>query len=244
MLNDERKNELLQIISEAEYITVEELSTRLYISPSTIRRNLTELERMGYVKRSYGGVELCDDSHHAPLRLRAKKNHLVKNQIARLAAQRIQDNSVIFLDGSSSCLHMVPYLSKRKGITIYTNGLELCSLLAETDIPTYCLGGTLLPRSLAFAGEQSIIIAKSLYFDALFFSCGGLAGDLVMDYSQAEANLRSVLLEQSNKQYLLCDSSKIGKYYPYIICHQNDLTEVLTDSQPFDQQSSLEEDTV
>lgn len=230
MLKDDRKSELLQIISESEYITVEDLSTRLYISPSTIRRNLTELERMGYVKRSYGGVELCDDSHHAPLRLRAKKNHLAKSQIARLAAQRIRDHSVIFLDGSSSCLHMIPYLSKKKGITIYTNGLELCSLLAETDVPTFCLGGQLLPRSLAFAGEQSIVNAKTLYFDALFFSCGGLTGDTVTDYSQSEASLRRVLLEQSNEQYLLCDSSKIGKRYPYIICRKNDLTEILTDN--------------
>ncbi len=230
MLKDARKAELLQLISQAEYITVEELSSTLYISPSTIRRNLTELEKMGYVKRSHGGVELCDDSHHAPLRLRAKKNHLAKSQIARLAAQRIRDNTVIFLDGSSSCLHMVPYLNKAKNITVYTNGMELCSLLSETDIPTYCLGGQLLPRSLAFAGEQTIMLAKSLYFDALFFSCGGLTDGIVTDYSQSEAFLRRVLLEQSQQQYLLCDSSKIGKRYPYLICHQNTLTDIITDS--------------
>ena len=229
MLKDERKNELLQLISQTEYITIDELSSQLYISPSTIRRNLTELEKLGYVKRSHGGVELCDDSRHAPLQLRAKKNHLAKNQIARQAAQRIKDNSVIFIDGSSSCLHMLPYLSKKKNITVYTNGMELCSLLSETDIPTHCLGGQLLPRSLAFAGEQAIIQAKSLYFDALFFSCGGLTSDTVTDYSQSECFLRRVLLEQSNEQYLLCDSSKMGKRYPYIICQQNTLTDVITD---------------
>lgn len=231
MLKEDRKTELLQIIEELEYITVEDLSKKLYISQSTVRRNLTELEKMGYVKRTHGGVELCDDSYHAPVRLRMKKHHIEKNNIAKQAAERIQDDSVIFLDGSSSCLHMVPYLQKKKNITVYTNGVELCSLLADTEIPVYCLGGFLLPRSRAFSGELSVSMAKTMYFNAMFFSCGGLKDNVVSDYSQSEACLRRVLIEQSKKKYLLCDSSKMGVVYPYIICKSEDLTEVLTNEE-------------
>lgn len=231
MLKEYRKSELLQIIEESEYISVEELSAKLYISQSTVRRNLTELEKLGYVKRTHGGVEICDDSYHAPVRLRMKKNHIEKLNIAKQAAQLIKDDSIIFMDGSSTCLHMIPYLQKKENITVYTNGVELCSLLAESHIPVYCLGGFLLPRSRAFSGEISISMAKTMFFDTLFFSCGGLDGDVVTDYSQSEANLRRALLEQSKEKYLLCDSSKLGMKYPYIICHQSDLTETITNTQ-------------
>ena len=230
MLKEDRKSELLKIIEEAEFISVDELAERLYISPSTIRRNLSELEQAGYVKRTHGGVEIYDESYHAPLRLRMKKQHPEKNSIARQAAARIRDDSIVFMDGSSTCLHMVPYLQKKKNITVYTNGVELCSRLAETDIPVYCLGGALLPRSRAFSGELSVSMARTMFFDALFFSCGGLDGDAVTDYSQSEACLRRVLLEQSQEKYLLCDSSKLGVRYPYVICTREDLTEIIIDS--------------
>lgn len=231
MLKEDRKNELLQIIEQAGYISVADLSAKLFISQSTIRRNLSELEKAGYVRRTHGGVEVYDESYHAPLRQRIKKNHPEKHSIARQAADRIRDDSVVFMDGSSTCLYMVPYLQKKKNITIYTNGLELCSLLSETDLPVYCLGGNLLPRSLAFSGDLSVSMAKTMFFDALFFSCGGLDGDFVTDYSQPEACLRRVLLEQSRETYLLCDSSKLGVQNPYIICRRDALTEIITDTQ-------------
>lgn len=230
MLREERKKELLSRISEAKYITVEALSRQMYISPSTIRRNLAELEKAGYVKRSHGGVELWDASEHAPLRLRVHKNHAAKRMIAKQAAEKIEDNSIIFLDGSSTCLYMIPYLRRHKDITVYTNGVEACSMLAEANISAHCLGGQLLPRSLAFAGETAVSIARNLYFDVLFLSCGGLDNGVVTDYSQSEACLRRVLLEQSKKKYLLCDSSKIGMVYNYIICREEELTDIITDT--------------
>ena len=230
MLKDERKAELLQMIEESGYISVEELSSKLYISQSTIRRNLTQLEKLGYVKRTHGGVEMCDESYHAPVRLRMKKNHMAKSNVAKLAAERIRDDSIIFLDCSSTCLHMVPYLQKKKNITVYTNGVEMCSLLAETEIPVYCLGGCLIPKSRAFSGEMSIAMAKTMFFDAMFFSCAGWDQGIATDYMQSETCLRRVLLEQSREKYLLCDSSKFGKSYPYIVCKEEDLTEVITNA--------------
>ena len=231
MLKDDRKAELLQMIEQSGYISVEELSSKLYISQSTIRRNLTELEKLGYVKRTHGGVEMCDESYHAPVRLRMKKNHMAKSSVAKLAAERIRDDSIIFLDCSSTCLHMVPYLQKKKNITVYTNGVEMCSLLAETEIPVYCLGGYLIPKSRAFSGEISIAMAKTMFFDAMFFSCAGLKEGIATDYMQSETCLRRVLLEQSREKYLLCDNSKFGKSYPYIVCNTEDLTEVITNAE-------------
>ena len=38
MIKDERKNELLKLIEETGYVTVNRLAEQLYTSPSTIRR--------------------------------------------------------------------------------------------------------------------------------------------------------------------------------------------------------------
>ena len=228
-MKSERKEEILSLIQETGYISVEQLSKKLYISPSSIRRNLAELEKQGYIKRSYGGAALYDDVTNAPLRLRLRKNHLQKDQIARQAAAHLHDDMVIFIDGSSTCLHMVPYLQKFRNITVYTNGIELCTLLGQARIPVYALGGQLIPNSLAFGGEYAIAMAYSLYFDAIFLSCGGADGDLITDYSLPESQLRRVLTEQAQQLYILCDSSKLGTRYPYIICEKSQVTEFICD---------------
>lgn len=229
MIQEERKKELLKLIEEAGYCTVEYLASRIYTSQSTVRRNLAELEKQGLVKRSYGGAELCKNTDNVPLKLRYKKNHHLKDNIARQAVERIQDNTVIFLDASSTCLHMIPHIGQSKNITVYTNSLEACALLGAAGIPARCLGGELLPKSMAFVGEYAIQMAQSLYFDALFFSCSGYANQVITDYSEAEAHLRRVLLKQSKDKYFLCDGTKIGKQFTHIICKEADITEMITE---------------
>lgn len=229
MIREERKRELMKLLDESGYCTVEYLASRLYTSQSTIRRNLAELEQLGFVKRSYGGAELCETIDHVPVKLRYKKNHVLKDKIAKEAVKRIPENGVVFIDASSTCLHMIPHLPVGKNITVYTNSLETCSLLASTGIPTYCLGGQLLPKSLAFTGAPAVQMAQTLYFDALFFSCSGYADEVISDYSEAEAYLRRTLLQQSAKKYFLCDSTKLGKRFTYVICKRADVTEIITD---------------
>ena len=136
---------------------------------------------------------------------------------------------MIFIDASSTCLHMIPYLSQCGEITVYTNSLEGCSLLAATGIPTYCLGGQLIAKSLAFTGANAIRMAESMYFDALFFSCSGYDDEAITDYSQPEADLRRVLLRQSKKKYFLCDKSKSATRYTYIVCKPTEVTKIITD---------------
>ena len=75
----------------------------------------------------------------------------------------------------------------------------------------------------------AVSMAQSLCFDMLFFSCSGYDGEIITDYSEEEAYLRRVLLRQSVKKYFLCDSTKIGKRFTYIICGSKDVTEIITD---------------
>ena len=229
MIKDERKNQLLKLIGRTGYIKVNDLAARIYTSPSTVRRNLSELEKMGLIRRVSGGAELRSDSLEVPMQLRYKKNHEQKTLIAERAAKYLKDDSVVFIDGSSTCLHMVPFISQHKNITVYTNGVEICSQLCQTDITVYCVGGELLPRSLAFAGEYAIGMVQSVFFDAMFFSCSSFSDGIVTDYSEKEAHLRRALIRQSKKKYFLCDQSKIGKRHSYIVCNETDITEIITE---------------
>ncbi len=229
MISDERKNKILTIISQTGYIEVEKLAQKLFTSPSTVRRNLTELEKKGLVKRSYGKVSLANDTLDVPIKLRIQKRHDEKRVIATKAAAFLKDDFVVFMDGSSTCLHMAPLLGQYKNLTVYTNGMELCTLLADSGIPVYNTGGRFIPRSLAFAGEDAIRLVQSVQFDAAFFSCAGLSNGVLSDYEPSEAQLRRELLRQAKNVYCLLDTSKIGKSFHYVVAREPELTKLITE---------------
>lgn len=56
MFNSQRHEEILKILEEKGNIAVEELSKSLKVSPSTIRRNLEEMEGKGLLRRTHGGA--------------------------------------------------------------------------------------------------------------------------------------------------------------------------------------------
>ncbi len=228
-MKDERIDELLKIIEENGYATVKYIAAATFTSQSTVRRQLNELERMGLVKRSYGGAELKRDDINTPIELRLQKNHKAKDAVARKAAALVSDNSTIFIDASSTSLHMAPYLAGKNGLTVYTYSAELCSALASSNITVYCLGGRYDRVSKVFSGEYAISMAQSVYYDAFFFSSSGYCDGIVYDYSESETHMRRVLLRQSAKKYFLCDSGKIGKRSTYILCDKNALTDIITD---------------
>jgi transaldolase len=56
MFNEQRQEEILKVLEERERVSVEELSNSLKVSPSTIRRDLEEMEGKGLLRRTHGGA--------------------------------------------------------------------------------------------------------------------------------------------------------------------------------------------
>ena len=52
----ERQKQILDILNDRSFITVQELSGLTFTSASSIRRDLTYLQNNGLVKRLHGGV--------------------------------------------------------------------------------------------------------------------------------------------------------------------------------------------
>lgn len=222
--------ELLKLIEENEFATVKFLAGAMYTSESTIRRRLNELEKAGYIRRSYGGAELAKNGVNPSVELRLRKNHKEKDIIGRRAAELVENDTVIFIDASSTCLHMAPYLADKKGLTVYTYGAELCDILSNLGITVYCVGGKYDRISKVFTGEYAVNMAQSVYYDAFFFSSSGYSNGSVTDYNAPETHLRRAVLKNSAKRYFLCDSEKFGKHSSYSLCDKNELTRIICEN--------------
>ena len=162
-----QQDEILSFIQNKQFATVEDISTSLFISPSTVRRNLTKLQSMGLIIRTRGGAKVNDSSNFMPsFSFRAHKNSLEKKKIALLATRLVKNGDVVFLDGSTSSFFMAEYLANFKDIKVITNGVDTLSLLAKKGVDAYSTGGYLLKdNNSVLGGEYAISMINKFHED-------------------------------------------------------------------------------
>lgn len=233
MGNQQRQEEILEYLRVRRFASVAELSKMLYTSQATVRRDIEKLSAMGALKCVYGGVVLAEyENAPMPIFLRDKENSAIKERIAEKAAKLIPDNSTVILDASSTVRRMCKHILTRKGLTVVTNNLRVCQELKNSDVKVVCTGGTLVQGRECFVGHFAENFVKLIKADMLFFSSQGLShnGDIT-DSSEEEIALRRAMFEVSKNKYFLCDPSKLGKEFPFVLCNTEEITECVFDEQ-------------
>ena len=80
----ERQQQILKLLEEQAFCTVQQLAEMTYISPSSIRRDLAILQSRGLIHRTHGGAALSAPGDKVPaLRDRLTKNVAEKRSIAK-----------------------------------------------------------------------------------------------------------------------------------------------------------------
>ena len=234
MFEAERLQKIQKLLDGKQAISVQDLAQNLFVSCTTIRRDLNELQRQGLVKRIHGGaVLIAGDAQELPLYMRKKQNSAAKELIALRAVTHIRDGQVLFLDASSTVQHLVPHLAGFRDLTIITNGLKTAQELSALPHKVYCTGGLQLHNSSAYVGHIAERTIREFNADLFFFSSRGLAWDgRITDASGEETQLRRVMLEQSKKHIFLCDSSKFGADFCHNLCRV-DQTDAFISDVPF-----------
>lgn len=233
MLETDRHNRILDLLRSDENCSVKTLAQQLYVSEATIRRDLHALDQQGLVKRVYGGAVLIEGhSNDLPRNVRELQQQKAKQVVSRKAAQLVRDGMSIYLDASTTTQAMCEHLQPFKGITVITNGLRTAEILGTQNIRTFCTGGMLLYNSLAYVGSYAEGMLREFHPDICFFSTSGINDEGVMtDRCAEEAAIIKVMMEQSARQYYLCDSSKFGNTYCYRVTSASRVTDIISNAQ-------------
>ena len=230
----DRKDLILEILrNHSRFVTVGQLSEKLFVSGATIRRDLAELEESRLIQRTRGGAILLESiSTEAPMVLRETRNEMQKQIIATIARDYIKDGMTIFMDSSSTVFTLARNLSHLNNLTVITNNLKIAWLLSEhKGVSLFCTGGWLKEQSMSFFGESALRFINRLNADAAFISAVGFSFDKgSSDGSEEEYYIKRAYLSNSMKKYLLADTTKLGKDYMYRTSQLSDYTRVITES--------------
>lgn len=234
MLAVDRRNQIEKIITEKGSVLVTELARQFEVTTETIRGDLEKLERQGVLVRTYGGATLVNSEESELVSERDVINYEGKQRIGKRAADLIRDGETIFLDASTSALHLARNIKNKTGVTVITNAEKIVSELSSCEnINVICIGGKLTPKNMSFVGRVTEkTIRENYYANKVFFSCRGVtAARGLVDSSEEEAEIKKAMMDMSESTVFLCDHHKLGRLGVPVISDFSRLDTIVTDVQ-------------
>ena len=231
-MKDIKEKEIIDLLQSKSFVKIEEIALTLGVSPSTVRRKLSELQTRGLVTRLRGGAQINDEKNYFPkFSFRSHQNSLEKKKIALSAIKLIKNGDVIFLDGSTSAFFIAEYLSEFKNIKVFTNGIDTLSLLAKYGINAYSTGGCVsVENPSVLVGHYANEMIKTVRADVAFFSAQSIGEDgEIFDCFEEENVLRQSMIKNSAKSVFLCDGTKFGRSAPFYLCNINQIDCIVCD---------------
>ena len=232
MIPDERRKQILELLNEKGYISVEELSHKLYVSLPTIRRDLTLLEKEGSVLRTHGGASFNKpDSFAEPFALRKKTNLEEKKYIGKIAASLIQNNDTLFITSSSTCLGFANHVETNFHLDILTNGMPLAHKLSEnSNVTVECPAGIYNYTHEGIYGKEVEQLINQRHAKYCFASCNGLDIQNGITFStDLDLTMTRACRNNCDKMVLLADHTKFNTTSISSYASLDDLNMVITD---------------
>ncbi len=235
MYKGKREDELLLHLTEVEYATIEALADKMQISPSSIRRDLKDLERRGLVKRSYGGVKITEAARGTlSHRMADTEEGPALPLLCKAAISLITPNTALFLDASVPSLALSRLLPGDMGLTVLTNSPELASLLVGRGITTYCAGGACRAwHPSATVGEAALELIRSMHADIVFLSPDALSPEgILLDSDGERAAIHRQMSRNARRTVVLLEGTRAEAVGTFSIGSCDTVERIITDHIP------------
>lgn len=233
--SEQRKAHILERISCEDLITVAELAERLGVSEMTIRRDFSDLEKEGHLKRVHGGaVSSFGRGYEPSFTLRQSQAASAKRRIAEAAAAMVEEGDSLAIDVGSTALEIARQLSTRRGLTVITPSIRVINMLIRNkDIRLIVAGGVLRQGEESLVGELAQQAFKGLFVDKLFLAVGGLdAQSGLTEYNWEDAMVKKAMISSAKRVILALDASKFGRIAFAKVAELADIHVVITNREP------------
>lgn len=223
----ERHLKILELIENKGKVSIIELAQLLEVSGVTIRKDLTELESLNYLKRMHGyGISLND------LNQRLSRNFTIKEAMAKSALSLLSEGDTVFIEAGSSNAHFASEIG-RSGldVTVVTPCVYVANELKNCHQDVILIGGMLQKRSECLVGPLTHLCINNINFNKVFIGIDGYTpaqGFTGRDIMRAE-NIR-LAIEKRVQNFVIAESEKFGKLFPYNVAKHTDIDTVITDT--------------
>jgi DeoR/GlpR family transcriptional regulator of sugar metabolism len=240
MANTARRAEfILQELLLNGRVDAEELSQRLQVNSSTIRRDLERLEQQNLLRRVHGGalpVDLLAYSAYAydlTFQENMSKQIEEKTQIALAALRLIQPGDTLAISPGTTTTHLARAIrhSQIQPLTVITNATNIAmELTGMKGITLTLTGGLLLPDFFALVGPLTEQSLNQMYVAKAFIGVTGLSLQHgLTGPNQLEAITHKLTIQRAQKTFVLADHCKLNRVALHAIAPLEAMHALVTD---------------
>jgi DeoR/GlpR family transcriptional regulator of sugar metabolism len=228
----ERQRAITDAVIAEGNLRIEALADRFGISLMTVHRDLDELESRGVLRKSRGLATATPTSLIESSDVyRASRQLAEKESLALAAMDFVEPGQAIFLDDSTTVMHMASHLPSKAPLTVITNVLTVINKLgSERGITLIGLGGEYYNWCSAFMGRLTTEAIGSLRADTFIMSTSAIVDDIAFHQASVTADTKKAMFAASSKRILLADHTKFARRALHAIVPLSDFDTVIVDA--------------
>ncbi|MEP7193342.1 MAG: DeoR/GlpR family DNA-binding transcription regulator [Actinomycetota bacterium] len=232
MYAEERQQHILDGARAAGRVEVNALAEALDVTPETVRRDLTILERYGVLRRVHGGAIPVERLGFEPgIETRAERFVAEKERIAKAATSHLPEEGTVLIDAGTTTMRLAELLPRDHELTIVTNSLTVATVVAQhPNLSLYLLGGRVRGRTLAAVGTWLTHALQDVFVDVAFIGTNGLSPERGLTTpDQSEAAAKRAMITAARRSVVLADHTKIGVDHFSRFADLSDIAAIITD---------------
>lgn len=229
-----RQSEILTLLETEEAVSIADLAERFKVSDETVRRDVRQLEKLGYVQKVHGGVRLPENIFETPYRQRQHEQSEAKQAIGRACAALIPDGARLTIESSTTAFWVARAMRSQRNLSVITNGVEVArELCGRNNNRIYLAGGEMSDVTLSTLGPVAIAYLKQFTPDLAIIGASGLDADTGLgDFRMQEAEIARAIHETAKRLIVIADASKFDRRALVHVCDLERIDVLITDQPP------------
>ena len=227
MISEIRRKQILEILRRDNNVVTKELSKMFNVSLMTIRRDLKQIEELGYIKRTYKGAIIEELGTELSFMDKTLKYREEKERIAKKAVEYIQESDFIALTGGSTTFQLALSLIKSDitDLTILTNSINIAAkLIDRKGFHVIVAGGPMREKSYECVGESVLKTINQYNIGKFFLGVNGLSIKGGVSVSNIEeSTVAQTTLKRSLMNIVIADNTKVGHNRMGYVCEIGDI---------------------
>lgn len=233
----ERRARIAEMLRDASFLHVEELSDRFGVSEVTTRADLEALAVSGHLRRVRGGaVPVTTRPRPERSYIESLGQHAAaKRAIGAAVAAAVVPGESVGIDVGTTTTAVAQALAERSDladVVVVTNSLTI-PLVLEDAVPRLTVvvtGGTLRPLQHSLVDPLGDLVLGRLQLDTAVIGCTGVSVEHgVSNVNLPEAAAKRRFLERALRRVVVADGSKIGERSLAPVCDLDGVDVLVTD---------------
>ncbi len=234
MYAEERHQAIAELVASRGRVAVTELATHFEVTTETVRRDLSQLERLKLLRRVHGGAVSMRSVTmlEAQLSDRDQAQAAEKERIARAALALLPEGGcTLLLDAGSTTVRLAAQLPTTDQWTVVTHAVPIAALLAPLPhVELHLLPGRVRTATQAAVGHATVEAIRQFRADLAFVGTNGISVRHGLSTPDPEeAATKRALIDSAQRVVVLTDATKVGQERTVRFADLEDVDVLVTD---------------